>query len=89
MPRQRDLRHSVRRGIAHDDEPLAASLHVLPELPVHALGIVEQEDILVPRLEFRRAVLGPAFAGVPAVAKFGVLALPAERTFILNIAQCL
>src|SRR5262245_34917476 len=50
---------------------------MLPVLAMRALGIVEEEDMVVPGLQIPRAMGGPRLAGVPAIAELRVVALAA------------
>src|SRR5215469_15462950 len=46
----------VGRCISLQPEPLPAAQHMLPELAMRPLRVVEQEDIVVPALHVARAV---------------------------------
>jgi hypothetical protein len=50
---------------------------MLPILSVWAFGIIEEEVIIMPRLEVAFAVLGPVLRGIAAVAKFAHVSLTA------------
>ena len=67
----------IGRGIALQHQPLPAAQHMLPIFAMRTLGIVEQEDMVVPGLQIAGAIGGPRLAGVAAIAEFGVVALAA------------
>src|SRR3546814_1772624 len=49
----------VRRRVAFENQPLPAAQHMLPELTMRTLRVVEEEDVIVPDLRVRRAMGGP------------------------------
>src|SRR5215813_5066358 len=70
----------VGRRIALQPEPLPAAQHMLPELAMRPLRVVEQEDVLVPRLDVARSVRRPHLRCIAAVAEFRVVTLAAPGT---------
>src|SRR5262245_17254481 len=64
----------VGGGVALEHQPLAAAQHVLPELAMRPLWVVEQEDVVVPGLQIAGAVRRPRLRGVAAIAELRVVA---------------
>jgi hypothetical protein len=53
---------------------------MLPIFEMRSLGIVEQEIVVVPRLEIAAAMGGALLRGVAAIAEFGIIAQATMRT---------
>jgi hypothetical protein len=64
-------------GIALNQQPLTATQYVLPELTMRAFYVIEQEDIVVPRVQVRQAMSGSDFARVTAITELRVVTFTA------------